>query len=47
MSDTHNNLQYGNNVTTEKYWTVLDLNYFPFSNPKQTLTRHTYLNTKP
>ena len=49
MSDTRNKLQHGNNY---KHWKildlVLDLNYFPFSNPNQTLSRRsTYLNTKP
>jgi len=48
MSDTHKKLQHGNNY---KHWKILDLvlhlNYFSFSNPNQTLSRHTYLNIKP
>ena len=45
MSDTHK-LQYGNNYSHWKIWDlVLDLKYFSFST--QTLTRNTYLNTKP
>jgi len=48
MSDTHKKLQHGNNY---KHWKildlVLDLNDFSFSNPNQTLSRHTYLNIKP
>jgi len=47
MSDTHDKLQYANNYN---HWKILDLflhlKYFSFSNPTQTLTRHTYLNTK-
>jgi len=47
MSDTHNKLQYGNK---HNHWKildlVLDLNYFSFSNPKLSLTLHTYQNTK-
>ena len=42
MSDAHKKLQHGNNC---KLWKilelVLDLNYFSFSNPNQTLSRHT------
>ena len=46
MSDTHDKLEYANNYN---HWKMLDLftdlKYFSFSNP--TLTRHTYVNTKP
>jgi len=48
MSDTHKKLRHGNNYN---HWKILDfvleLNYFYFSSPNQTLTRHTYINTKP
>ena len=48
MSDTHNELQYGNNYTHWKILNlVLDLNYFFFLTLTKTLNRHTYLNTKP
>jgi len=47
MSDTHNKLQYENNYNHwKKLDLFIDLNYFSFSNPTQTLTPHTYLNTK-
>ena len=42
MSDTHNKLHHGNNYNHWKILDlVLDLNYFSFSNPNQTLTWHT------
>ena len=48
MPDTQSRLQYGNNYHHWKILDeVLDLNYFSFSNPNLTLTRHTYQNTKP
>jgi len=50
MSDTHNKLQYqyGNNYNHWKIMDVdVDLNYFSFSSPIQTLTQHTYLNPEP
>jgi len=47
MSYTHNTLQSENNCI---HWKIADLvlylNYFSFANPKQNLTRCTYLNTK-
>jgi len=43
MSDAHNKLQLREYVTTETLNFVLDLNYYFFL----TITRHTYLNTKP
>ena len=48
MSDTHNKLKYGNKYNQWKILDLLlDLNYISFSNPNYTLTRRTYLNTKP
>jgi len=48
MWDTYNKLQYGNKYNNWKILDlILDLNYFLFSNLYQTLTRHTYLDTKP
>jgi len=47
-SDTHKKLQYVNNYNHWKILhLVLDLNYFSFHNPNQTLIRYTYWNTKP
>jgi len=48
MSDTHNKLYYGNNYNNWKIlYLFLDLNFFLFLTLTQTLTRQTYLNTKP